>query len=423
MAKSLSEQIKTFCDSIVQKCLKPIAGAYRYTPQEIQFTLTPSSQELIQRAFEGIESSKLIDYHLHLIGTCTALTGNFIHPHFLSWRHPLLHLMALSFQSAFGIKDIKQADQEALTRLVNLVINTKQKGKYCLLALDKYYDNKGCFDPIKTKLYVSNEYIFSIAQKYQDRFIPVISLHPYRDDAIDELQKWAEQGVKIIKWLPNSMGMNPSDKRCLPFYHKMQKLGMILLSHTGFESATPLANCQEFGNPLLLRAPLEQGIKVIMAHCATLGKNKDLDDPQRKKTANFDLFLRMAQESNYRDLLFGDLAAITQINRISYLNALIEYTQPGGLLEGRIINGSDYPLPAFNILISTRVLKLMGFLDKEELKSLNEIYYYNPLLFDFVLKRTIRHSQTHQCFPSQLFMANEKLGITPCEDNHSNGLQ
>jgi len=40
---------------------------------------------------------------------------------------------------------------------------------------------------------------------------------------------------------------------------------------------------------------------------------------------------------------------------------------------------------------------------KEERKYLNEIYEYNPLLFDYVLKRTIRHPKTGLPFPGEVF--------------------
>jgi len=52
-------------------------------------------------------------------------------------------------------------------------------------------------------------------------------------------------------------------------------------------------------------------------------------------------------------------------------------------LHSRLVNGSDYPLPAINSLIWTRSLVRSGFITAEERQSLNEIYDYNPLLFDF----------------------------------------
>ncbi len=44
------------------------------------------------------------------------------------------------------------------------------------------------------------------------------------------------------------------------------------------------------------------------------------------------------------------------------------------------VNGSDYPLPAVNLLIRTRPLVKQGYINADEAESLKEIYDYNPLL-------------------------------------------
>ena len=79
----------------------------------------------------------------------------------------------------------------------------------------------------------------------------------------------------MIKWLPNSMGISPVHPKCIPYYEKMKELGMVLLVHTGEEKAVISHDeLQKFGNPLLLRKPLDLGVKIIMAHCASLGQNR-----------------------------------------------------------------------------------------------------------------------------------------------------
>ena len=45
----------------------------------------------------------------------------------------------------------------------------------------------------------------------------------------------------------------------------------------------------------------------------------------------------------------------------------------------------------------------------EERGRLNEIYHYNPLLFDFVLKRTLRHPDTGARFPASVFELHPAL--------------
>ena len=78
-------------------------------------------------------------------------------------------------------------------------------------------------------------------------------------------------------------------------------------------------------------------------------------------------------------------------------------------MHWRLVNGSDYPLPAINTLIRTRSLASDGFITGAEREALNEIYNYNPLLFDFVLKRTIRHPETKQKLAPSVFMENPGL--------------
>jgi predicted TIM-barrel fold metal-dependent hydrolase len=210
----------------------------------------------------------------------------------------------------------------------------------------------------------------------------------------------------MVKWLPNAMSIDPSDELCNPFYQKMKELNLVLLSHGGEEKAVEAKEDQRFGNPLLLRRALDAGVKVIVAHCAGLGDNEDLDDPKRKRVPNFDLFLRLMDDKRYEGLLFADISAMTQYNRIG--RPLTTVLQRDDLHE-RLVNGSDYPLPAINALIRTGALVRQGHITSEERACINEIYDYNPLLFDFVLKRAIRIPGTEKRLPPSLFMANPAL--------------
>ena len=69
-----------------------------------------------------------------------------------------------------------------------------------------------------------------------------------------------------------------------PFYRKMKEHDIILLSHGGKEQAVEAEEDQELGNPLRLRKPLDMGVRVIIAHAASLGSCKDLDCVGGKKS-------------------------------------------------------------------------------------------------------------------------------------------
>jgi hypothetical protein len=188
----------------------------------------------------------------------------------------------------------------------------------------------------------------------------------------------------------------------------MKELDLILLSHGGEEKAVEAEEDQKLGNPLLLRRALDHGVKVIVAHCAGLGTNEDLDSKDRKQRDNFDLFMRLMDEKRYEGLVFGEISAMTQFNRIGKPLQTILGRED---LHERLVNGSDYPLPAVNILIRTRPLVKQGYLTSSKGECLREIYDYNPLLFDFVLKRSLRHPQTSKPLPVSVFMTNPALSV------------
>src|SRR5262245_43791583 len=293
-----------------------IGGASTRKQHELKDCLSSKAADLVKRAFEDVDPQKLVDYHTHLVGLGAGGTGNILNPAMRSRRNPIKYLKFSIYVSGAGIKDLEDADREFVTRLADQARHIEQHGKYRLLAFDKNYRPDGTPNLAKTEFYTPNEYVFKICDESPDLFAPAMSVNPYRLDALDELQKWAARGATLVKWLPNAMGILPSDPRCDPFYEKMKELNLVLLSHTGEEKAVEAKEDQLLGNPLHLRRPLDHGVKVIAAHCAGLGENPDLDSPQQQMTANFELFMRLMDDKKYEGLLFADISAMTQQNRI-----------------------------------------------------------------------------------------------------------
>ena len=54
-------------------------------------------------------------------------------------------------------------------------------------------------------------------------------------------------------------------------------------------------------------------------------------------------------------------------------------------------------------MIRTRALVGYGMITADERTALNEIYDYNPLLFDYVAKRTVRDPDSGRQFPPSVF--------------------
>jgi predicted TIM-barrel fold metal-dependent hydrolase len=368
------------CSAVIDR----FAGASSRDPSDMESGLSPATKELVARAYSDVNPAKLLDYHVHIVGLGEGGSGCCVNSNMLSWKHPYDRLKFLAYRSASGIDDETKAESQFLGRLVALA--RRHSGRFLLLAFEKHYGADGREVPEKTEFHVPNDYARKAAAEHPDILIAACSVHPYRADAVAELDRCAAHGTRIVKWLPNAMGIDPSDPRCRPFYEKIRELDMVLLSHGGEEKAVDAEEDQRLGNPLLLRAALDAGVKVIVAHCAGLGDDEDLDDPARRRVPSWQLFLRMMDEPRWRGLLFGDISATTQANRTPEPLATLIRRED---LHSRLVNGSDYPLPAINVVIRTSKLESLGMITSEERRALNELYDVDPLVFDYVLKRTL----------------------------------
>jgi len=139
---------------------------------------------------------------------------------------------------------------------------------------------------------------------------------------------------------------------------------------------------------LRLRPALDAGVRVVIAHCASLGEDRDLDRGENgPHVASFALFERLMREPRYEKLAFGDISSITQSNRAGGVLARV-LVEEGW--HARLLNGSDYPLPGVMPIYSVDYLVSLGLLDTSAATVLSEIRRHNALAFDFVLKRTLR---------------------------------
>ena len=375
-----------------------VGGAFRHEPEELDRRLSPGARRLVEEALRDLDPVRRVDYHVHMIGPD-------FHPSWLSCWHPIRRARTMVYLSASGA-DLENLIESYVDRLVRLVRGVPGGLRVLLYALDRFHAEDGTPVPEKTPLYVPNELVFEVASHHPDLFVPVASIHPARADALAELEKWADRGGRHIKWLPNSMGIDPSGPRHDDFYRKMKALDMILLSHTGDESAIAATGGQDLGNPLLLRRPLDLGLRVVALHAASDGEVRDLDDAGGRQVPAFDLLLRLLEDSRYDGLLFAGSASMTFFNHLDRpLRLFLERED----LQRRLVHGSDYPLCAVNAAVRTSDLVEYGFLTDEEREQLNEIYDCNPLLFDLVVKRTVRHPDTGARLRPEAFLERSEL--------------
>jgi hypothetical protein len=380
--------------------IRAFGGASAYEPHEFAARLSPAAVALVDKALADLDAQQMLDVHVHVPGLGTDGSGCRVNEHMRSWAHPKSHVQFLVYVSAARMRDESRADREYVERLLALARGMPKHGRLGLLAFDAHYTPDGTIDEERTEMFTPLAWPAALARQLPD------VLHPYRKDAVAELARAAEQGAKLVKWLPNAMGIDPADPKCDAFYDEMKRRDMVLLTHAGIERAVEAGEAQEFGNPLRLRRALDHGVKVIVAHCGSLGDSLDLDAGGEARADNFDLFLRLMDDKRYTGLVYGEISAMTQINRCERpLAELLRRTD----LHERLVNGSDYPLPAINVLFSTKKLVRLGYITPEERELLNEVYDVNPLLFDLVLKRCLKHPESGARFPASVFMTRPGL--------------
>ncbi len=345
------------------------------------------NHEVVGAAWEGIDPGLVWDCHAHIAGVGDGNTGVWITPQMKSPLHPWQNLQRRFYLNAACTHREGSVDEDFVGRLISYLEDFPRGVKAMLLAFDFAFDETGSKREDRSTFHVPNHYGAELARRYPERLEWMGSVHPYRDDALVAVEWAKKNGARAVKWLPSAMGIDPLSAKCDRFYENLRRLNLPLLTHGGAEHAVHSQHTQELNNPLRLRRPLDHGVRVIVAHCATLGEHMDLDrGPEGPRIDAFALFARLMDEPRYEGHLFGDLSSVAQANRVGPPLAQLLLRSEW---HGRLVNGSDYPLPGVMPLFSLRRLAEQGYLTDAQASLLSEIRRYNPLLFDFVLKRTL----------------------------------
>lgn len=367
---------------------------------------------LVRAAFEDIDVAAIWDAHVHLLGTGDGDSGAWVNPDRQQWTDPVSKLQGMFYKNAACAELDGHIDAMFVHRLRAMMDELPTGFRLMLFAFDQAWDEQGQPMPDLTTFYVPDVYAWRIARTWPARFEWVASIHPWRTDALEALELAASRGARAIKWLPASMNIDPSSERCDAFYDALARLGLPLITHAGTERALVADEEKDLANPLRLRRALDRGVRVVMAHCASLGQCPDLDAaPDAPPVDCFDLFARMMDEPRYDGLLFGEISGLTQNNRLGKpLRTTMERTD----WHPRLVWGSDYPLAGVVPLTSLGGLAGEGFITDNDAELLHELRVANPVLFDFVLKRTLRLGEL--AYPAQVFESRRVFGDQPRSD-------
>ena len=245
-----------------------------------------------------------------------------------------------------GIRGENEATERALEKkLADTIVETAAIDAAVVLAFDAVYDDEGRLDNRNTHLHVSNDYAIKVCRR-NPKMLFGASVHPYRKDAVAEIERCVAAGAVLLKWLPIVQNFDPSDDRCIPVYEAIAHHGLPLLSHTGGEKSLPNLNVNVMDPALLLRA-LQRGVTVIAAHCGTRSKSSETDF--------LPTFMRMAKE---HERFFGDTAALCLPTR-SY--AFPKLMADRTVME-KLVHGSDWPIPCLPPATILGLMKSLGLM-------------------------------------------------------------
>jgi predicted TIM-barrel fold metal-dependent hydrolase len=374
-------------DGVLNKCIAELPPELRDDPR-------------VRDVWQGLDAAKVWDTHVHVFGDGDSGSGLWFNPRMSSLWNPQEYLRRKIYINASCIDDRPgKIDLSFGANLLAQARGMKPGFKAMLFAFDWARDEAGAPMRDMSTYYASDEYMATKAAQHPAHFEWVASIHPYDPQALQRMDAVVARGARAIKWLPTAQNIDPASPRCDAYYAKLAALRLPLITHAGEEQAV-VGFGEHLGNPLRLRRPLDAGVRVVVAHCASLGHGEELEPPARsggKPPGNFELFVRLMDEAQYRDRLYGDISAVVQSNRVDVLEPLLSRRD----WQGRLLNGSDYPLPGVVPLIDLHKLVSRGLLDERMVEPLRVLRHSNVLLFDFVLKRSL--SSKGQRFANEVF--------------------
>ena len=212
----------------------------------------------------------------------------------------------------------------------------------CLFPVDARFDSRGRQVHRDPTVCAFTEDVLAVAARHPDLFIPFLSVNPQRPGALELLEQYAERGCRGAKFLQNYWLLDLNQDRFIPYYEKLQELGLPLVIHLGAEFAIDSSSRYE-GNDML-RLPMECGVTVIAAHMS-LGRLEHRLLPWRNLSRDprfFDRdYFQLLEMLEEHPSLYADTASMLVPLRARALPHLARQSQ----VHHKILFGSDYPVP------------------------------------------------------------------------------
>ena len=302
-----------------------------------------------------------IDVHAHLAGVGTQGSG--------CWTAPALK-KRLAFRLLRRMHRVTEEqlatsfDQDWAARLAELVRGS-EIDRAVTLGFDGVYDARGELDEALSQSIVPPSWVFEACRRHPE-LLPGPSINPHRRDAMERLEECIEGGAVLIKWLPATQRIDPSDPALDPFYARLAEARIPILTHSGGSENTFAQVEARLKDLRLIERPLRAGVPIIVAHTAapvTYARDEN----------QVPLLRRWFEE--FPDL-WCDNSGISNLSRFPHLPGFAKDAE----IAARTLHGSDWPVPT-NSFYYVRTLGRRRVMSLEREK--------NPLQRDVSMKRAL----------------------------------
>jgi hypothetical protein len=302
-----------------------------------------------------------IDCHTHLAGVGTQGSG--------CWTSPKLS-KRLAFRILRRMHGVtpeqleRSFDQDWAARLASTV-RASEIDHAVALGFDGVYDARGEFDERLSQMIVPPSFVFDVCRRHPE-LLPGPSINPHRRDALELLEMCIEEGAVLIKWLPATQRIDPSDAAIEPFYARLADARIPILIHSGGSENTFAQVDARLKDLRLIQRPLRMGVPFIIAHTAapvTYARDENQVPLLRRWLAEF-------------PHLWVDNSGISNLSRFPHLPKFATDAE----LAARTLHGSDWPVPT-NSFYYVRQLGRPRVMSLEREK--------NPLQRDVAIKRAL----------------------------------
>ena len=151
-----------------------------------------ADNELVRQAFAGLRPEQIWDAHVHLLGAGDSGNGAWINPQLRSLGHPVQYTQLRFYLNAScAVED--NADESFVARLLALRQGFPPESRFMLLAFDYSYDESGRRRPDLSAFHTPNELAARLHREYPGDFEWIASVHPYREDAVEALERGAQR--------------------------------------------------------------------------------------------------------------------------------------------------------------------------------------------------------------------------------------